>query len=92
MPHTFKVYDAVRLSFGFHDRTGDGVYIVVRCPPPNASGEQTYHLRGPDDRIRAVGERQIAGLADQVNGPTRRRSTHNPITEMFNELKRREPG
>jgi hypothetical protein len=92
MPHAFKIDDTVRLSFGFHDRTGDGVYVVVACPPQNASGEETYHLRGPDDRIRAVAERQIAGLADQVHSPTRMRSPHNPITDLFNELKRRELG
>ncbi|AMJ60962.1 hypothetical protein [Bosea sp. PAMC 26642] len=58
-----KVGDRVTLSFGFVDHVGSGNYEVLRILPPAVDGEVQYRVRGDDGYERAIGHRQILGVA-----------------------------
>ena len=64
MPIEIKQGDKVRLNFGFTDRSGAGVYEVVRVLPAAVDGEAQFRVRGPDGFERAVGRRQIKDAAE----------------------------
>ena len=57
--HRFKLGQLVRMSRGFSDRTGAGIYEVLRLLPGSVDGELHYRVRGPDKIERAVGESQL---------------------------------
>jgi hypothetical protein len=57
--HRFKLGQLVRLSHGMPDRTGAGMYEIVRLMPESADGELHYRVRGPDKIERAVRESQL---------------------------------
>lgn len=67
MEHRFKLGDQVRMTRSFPDRTGAGVYEIVRLLPQSVDGELHYRLKGVDKIERAVGESQISTLGDRVH-------------------------
>lgn len=64
MAHEFKLGDKVKLAFGFADRTGDGIYEIVRLLPLSLDDQRQYRVRGQDGFERAIGETQIRKRAD----------------------------
>ncbi|MGO4175531.1 hypothetical protein AB4Z16_25475 [Bosea sp. TAF32] len=78
--------DEVSLAFGFFDRDAAGTYDVTRLLPTSLNGEPQYRIKGKDDRERVIGEGQIMGNGHLRNAKPR--SSHNPITAMFDRLDR----
>lgn len=62
--HRFKLGQRVHTTRGFHDRTGTGIYEVVRLLPEAPNGELHYRVKGPDKIERAVSEDQLHLVAD----------------------------
>jgi len=57
--HRFRLGQLVRVSRGFSDRTGAGIYEVLRLLPGITDGELRYRVKGPDKIERSVGESQL---------------------------------
>ena len=65
--HRFKLGDNVRITRSFPDRTGGGLYEIVRLLPESVDGEFHYRLKGADKVERAVGESQLSKLGDPAH-------------------------
>jgi hypothetical protein len=57
--HRFKPGQLVRTTRSFSDRTGAGVYEIMRVLPAPPNGDLHYRVRGPDKLERAVSETQL---------------------------------
>lgn len=64
--HRYKIGELVRLTRSFPDRTGTGLYEVVRLLPETPNGEVHYRLKGPDKVERAVAESDLSVATSQT--------------------------
>ena len=58
--HRFTVGQRVRVRTRFLDRSGDGVYEVVRQLPATANGDYHYRIKSQNGQERAVAETELA--------------------------------
>ena len=58
--HRFTVGQRVRVRTRFLDRSGDGVYEVVRQLPATPNGDYHYRIKSPNGQERAVAETELA--------------------------------
>ncbi|MDB5510826.1 MAG: hypothetical protein JWR08_309 [Enterovirga sp.] len=57
--HQFNVGQLVRVRTRFLDRSGDGVYEVVRQLPATPNGDLHYRIKSSNGQERAVAETEI---------------------------------
>jgi hypothetical protein len=57
--HRFNVGQFVRVRTRFLDRSGEGVYEVVRQLPATPNGDFHYRIKGANGQERAVAETEI---------------------------------
>lgn len=57
--HRFDVGQLVRVRTRFLDRSGDGVYEVVRQLPATPNGDFHYRIKASNGQERAVAETEI---------------------------------
>jgi hypothetical protein len=58
--HRFTVGQHVRVRTRFLDRSGEGVYEVVRQLPATPNGDYHYRIKGQNGQERAVAETELA--------------------------------
>lgn len=58
--HRFTVGQRVRVRTRFLDRSGDGVYEVVRQLPATPNGDYHYRIKSQNGQERAVAETELA--------------------------------
>lgn len=58
--HRFIIGQLVRVKTRFLDRSGDGVYEVVRQLPATPNGDFHYRIRSANGQERAVTEAELA--------------------------------
>ena len=57
--HRFGVGQRVRVRTRFLDRSGDGVYEVVRRLPATPNGDFHYRIKSANGQERAVAETEL---------------------------------
>ena len=57
--HRFRVGQQVRVNTRFLDRSGDGVYEVVRQLPATPNGDLHYRIKSNTGQERAVTESDL---------------------------------
>ncbi len=58
--HRFDVGQLVRVKTRFLDRSGEGVYEVVRKLPASPNGDLHYRIKSTNGQERAVAETDIS--------------------------------
>lgn len=61
--HRFDIGQLVRVKTRFLDRSGEGVYEVVRKLPATPNGDFHYRIKGPSGQERAVAETELTSAA-----------------------------
>ena len=61
--HRFTIGQLVRVKTRFLDRSGDGVYEVVRQLPAAPNGDFHYRIKGQNGQERAVSEADLTVAA-----------------------------
>lgn len=57
--HRFIIGQMVKVRTRFLDRSGDGVYEVVRQLPATPNGDFHYRIKGANGQERAVAETEL---------------------------------
>lgn len=57
--HRYNVGQLVRVKTRFLDRSGDGVYEVVRQLPATPNGDFHYRIKSSNGQERAVAETEL---------------------------------
>lgn len=61
--HRYTIGQRVRVKTRFLDRSGDGIYEVVRQLPASANGDYHYRIKSANGQERAVAETELTTAA-----------------------------
>lgn len=61
--HRFNVGQTVKVKTRFLDRSGDGIYEVVRRLPATPNGDYHYRIKSTNGQERAVAETDLTAAA-----------------------------